>query len=43
MNDLKLQAELGKRGRKKIIELGSREENMIEFVNLLKRLKDENI
>jgi len=43
MNDLKLQEELGKRGRKKIIELGSREENMIEFVNLLKRLKDENI
>jgi hypothetical protein len=43
VNDRELQIQLGKRARKSILELGSRKDNMIRFVDLLKRLKDENI
>ena len=37
-----LQTDLGSKGRKKILELGSRKENMMKFVQLMERLKDEN-
>jgi len=43
IDNRKLQAQLGKKGRDKIIELGSRKDNMIKLVALLKRLKSENI
>ena len=42
INDRELQTQLGKNGRKRILDIGSRKENMIKFVDLLKRLKDEN-
>jgi len=43
INNKKLQIQLGKKGRDKILELGSRKQNMIIMVDLLKRLKRENI
>ena len=37
-----LQIELGNNAREKILKLGSRKENMTKFVDLMRRLKDEN-
>jgi glycosyltransferase involved in cell wall biosynthesis len=43
IDDRELQIRLGKKARESILELGSRKDNMIKFVELLKRLKNENI
>jgi glycosyltransferase involved in cell wall biosynthesis len=37
-----LQVELGNNAREKILKLGSRKENMTKFVDLMRRLKDED-
>jgi hypothetical protein len=43
IDDKELQLELGKNAREKILEIGSRQENMKKMIQLLQRLKDENI
>ena len=43
LDEKELQIQLGKNGREKIIQLGSRKENMEKFTELLRRLKDESV